>query len=133
MANGTEGENSMMTSELGKLYLDGEIIVRQGETGDCMYVIQSGQVEVIREKEGEEVRLAILGGGNFFGEMAILEREVRSTTVRAMGNVIALTVDKKTFLRRVHQDPSLAMNIVQKMSQRIRELSHEVVRLKARS
>ncbi|MBI3950947.1 MAG: cyclic nucleotide-binding domain-containing protein [Acidobacteria bacterium] len=122
----------MEASALGKIYRDGEIIVRQGEIGDCMYVIQAGQVEVLRENEGKEVRLAVLGEGDFFGEMAIVEREARSATVRALGEVRVLTVDKKTFLRRVHEDPSLAYRIMQKMSKRIRELNTELVRLKTR-
>ena len=120
----------METGALGKVYLDGETIVRQGDVGDCMYVIQAGQVEVLQEKNDKEVRLAVLGEGDFFGEMALFEREARSATVRALGEVRVLTVDKRTFLRMIHEDPSLAFRIVQKMSQRIRELNTEVVRLK---
>jgi len=120
----------METGALGKVYRDGEVIVRQGEAGDCMYVIQTGQVEAILEREGKEVRLAVLGEGNVFGEMALFEREARSATVRALGEVRVLTIDKRTFLRRVHEDPSLAFRILQKMSHRIRELDTELVRLK---
>jgi CRP-like cAMP-binding protein len=118
------------TGALGKVYQEGEVIVRQGEVGDCMYVIQEGQVEVMLEKDGEEVRLAVRGEGEFFGEMAIFEREVRMATVRALGQARVLTIDKKNFLRRIHEDPSLAYRIVQTMSRRIRELSAEVAQLK---
>ena len=120
----------MEKSSLGKVYHDGEVIVRQGEAGDCMYVIQEGQVEVLQEKEGKEVRLAVLGEGDMFGEMALFERENRSATVRALGSVRALTVDKKLFLRKVHEDPSVVFRILQKMSYRIRELDAEVLRMK---
>jgi CRP/FNR family transcriptional regulator len=112
------------------VYQDGEAIVTQGETGDCMYVIQEGQVEVVRDEGDEEVRLMTLDPGEFFGEMAIVERTVRMATVRALGQARVLTVDKKSFLRRVHEDPSLAYRIVQTMSRRIRELAEEVARLK---
>jgi CRP-like cAMP-binding protein len=115
---------------LGKVYGDGEVIIRQGESGDCMYEIQDGQVEVIQEKDGKEVRLAVLDKGDFFGEMAIFDREVRSATVRAMGEVRALTIDKRTFLRRITEDPSIAFRIVERMSRRIRKLDAETVRLK---
>ena len=123
----------METSSLGKTYRDGDAIVREGESGDCMYVVQKGQVEVLRGTEGKEVRLAVLGEGEVFGEMALFEREPRSATVRALGDARALTVDKRTFLRQVHEDPSLAFRILQKMSHRIRELNAELVRLKAES
>lgn len=123
----------METGALGKLYHDGEAIVREGETGDCMYVVQAGQVEVLQGNENNEVRLAVLKEGDFFGEMAIFEREVRSATVRAIGEVRVLTVEKKNFLRRIHEDPSLAYHIVQTMSHRIRELNAELVRMKTRA
>jgi CRP/FNR family cyclic AMP-dependent transcriptional regulator len=116
---------------LGKVYSDGDIIVRQGEAGNCMYEILEGTVEVLREKNGQEVCLAVLSKGDFFGEMAIFEREARSATVRAMGVVRAMTIDKKTLMRRISQDPSLAFRIVEKMANRIRELDVEIERLKA--
>jgi CRP-like cAMP-binding protein len=116
---------------LGKVYKEGDVIVRQGESGDCMYEILEGTVEVLREKNGQEVCLAVLSKGDFFGEMAIFEREVRSATVRAMGEVRAITIDKKTLLRRISEDPSLAFRIVEKMANRIRELDVEIERLKA--
>jgi CRP/FNR family transcriptional regulator len=118
------------TGSLGKVYQDGEAIVRQGEVGDCMYVIQEGQVEVMAEKDDKEVRLMVLDTGELFGEMAIVEHEVRMATVRALGQVRVLTIDQKNFLRRIHEDPSLAWRIVQTMSRRIRELATEVARLK---
>jgi CRP-like cAMP-binding protein len=118
------------TGTLGRVYQDGEAIVRQGEAGDCMYVIQEGQVEVVVEEDDKEVRLMVLDTGELFGEMAIVERQVRMATVRALGQTRVLTIDQKNFLRRIHEDPSLAWNVVQTMSRRIRELAEEVARLK---
>jgi CRP/FNR family cyclic AMP-dependent transcriptional regulator len=117
------------TGSLGKSYQDGEVIIRQGEVGGDMYVIQSGRVVVLLEKDGKEVQLAIREEGDFLGEMALFDRDVRSATVRALGPVRVLTVDKKNLLRRIHDDPSLAFRIIEKMSRRIRELDVEVARL----
>ncbi|MGD8998711.1 MAG: cyclic nucleotide-binding domain-containing protein [Anaerolineae bacterium] len=119
----------MDAGALGKVYQDGQVIIHQGEVGDAMYVIQEGQVEVIIEQDGEEVRLAVRGEGDFFGEMAIFDREVRSATIRALGPVRVLTVDRRNFLRRIQADSSLAFRIVETMSRRIRELDNEVARL----
>jgi len=120
----------MKTSELGKNFNDGEAIIRQGDAGDVMYEILAGQVEVRQEREGEEVRLAVLDKGDFFGEMAIFEREKRSATVRAQGEVRVLTIDKKILLRRISEDPSLALRILERMSHRIREMNNELVRMR---
>jgi CRP-like cAMP-binding protein len=61
--------------------------------------------------------------------MALFEKDVRSATVRPLGEVRLLTVDKKMFLRKIHEDPSLAFRIMQKMSHRIRDLNNELMRL----
>jgi CRP-like cAMP-binding protein len=117
----------MSGEEIGKVYADGEVVVRQGETGDCMYSVQDGRLEVVAAHHGRgETRLAVLERGDTFGEMAIFEKEVRSATVRALGPARVLTIDKRTFLRRVQEDPSLAFNLVRMMSQRIRSLTSQV-------
>jgi CRP-like cAMP-binding protein len=118
---------------LGTVYENGDVIVRQGELGDCMYVVQSGEVEVVQATNGGEHRLAILGTGDFFGEMAVFEKEVRSATVRAHGEARALKVDKRTLLRRIKEDPLLAVNLLQTMSQRIRDLNAHLAALQGGS
>lgn len=120
----------MTTAELGRIYQDGEIVFRQGDVGDCLYVVQDGEVEIIDESGGSETLLRVAGRNELFGEMAVFERERRSATIRARGQARILTIDKKNFLRRINEDPSLAFNIVQTMSRRVRELSAEVVRLR---
>ena len=113
----------MREGALGKEYFGGEPIVQQGEIGDCMFVVQSGQVEVVQKVDEGEQRLAVLDTGDFFGEMALFEREVRSATVRALSDARVLKVDKKTLLRRIKEDPLLAVNLLQTMSHRIRDLN----------
>ena len=116
----------MEAGALGKVYSHGEIIFRQGEKGDSMYVVQDGYVEVVKEIDGMDSRLAVLGQGDFFGEMAIFENSARSATVRALGTTRVLTVDKRNFLRRIHEDPSLAYHLVQVMAGRMRKLGEQV-------
>jgi len=120
----------MNLGALGKVYQNGETIIRKGENGDCMYVVQEGCVEVVTNTDNQEVRLAILGKNEFFGEMAIFEHESRSATVRALGPARILTVDHKCFLRRIHEDPSLAYRMMEVMSNRVRNLTGEVAQLK---
>ena len=121
----------MVRGSLGKIYQDGEDIITQGKTGDSMYVVQSGRVEVVQESlKGGEQHLAFLEAGNFFGEMAVFEKEVRSATVRASGEARVLKIDKKTLLRRIREDPLLAVNLLKTMSHRIRDLNNEIARHK---
>lgn len=106
---------------LGTTYRDGDAIVTQDEPGDCMYVIQAGRVEVIRVTAGRERRVAVLSPGSFFGEMAIFEQEARAMTIRALGEARVLRIDKKTLLRRINEDPLLAVNLLKTLSARLRE------------
>ena len=115
-----------MRGALGKQYRDGETIIRQGDIGDCMYVVQSGRVEVVQSSEHGRQHLAFLESGDFFGEMSVFEKEVRSATVQSSGEARVLKVDKKTLLRRIREDPLLAVNLLQTMSHRIRDLNAEV-------
>jgi CRP-like cAMP-binding protein len=118
----------MTKGELGKVYASGEYIIRQGEKGDCMYVVQAGTLEVTREENGREVRIGVMKSGEIFGEMSIFEHEMRSATVRALDDARVLTVDKRTFLGRIQDDPALAFNLVRIMSGRIRMLTRELAR-----
>jgi CRP-like cAMP-binding protein len=120
----------MSKGALGKVYQDGEIIVRQGDSGDRLFVIQEGQVEILVEQKGREILLRVLGPNELIGEMAIFEREVRSATARAKGTARILTLDKKNFLQRISEDPSLAFRIIETMSRRIRDLSQQIAKLK---
>ena len=115
-----------MRGALGRNYRDSEIIIQQGEMGDCMYVVQSGRVEVVQSSEYGEQHLAFLESGDFFGEMSVFEKAVRSATVKSTGEARVLKVDKKTLLRRIREDPLLAVNLLQTMSHRIRDLDEEL-------
>ena len=123
----------MMQGLLGREYAGGEVVCQQGEPGDWMFVVQSGELEVLRTEGEEEVAVGVLGPGDVFGEMAIFDRQPRSATVRTKGEARVLTLDKRAFLRQVHEDPSMAFRILQKMSSRIRSLNDELSQLKRQS
>ncbi len=121
----------MDSSTLGKPFLGGQLIVREGESGDCMYVIQSGEVEVVKKCDGKEITIGIRKEGDFFGEGALFVQAIRDASVRARGPVRVLTIDKKNLLRRLQADPSLAFRLIETMSHRIQELSDGVTFLAA--
>lgn len=121
----------MASGDLGKVYNDGALIIRQGDVGSAMYVIQDGEVEVTRLHNGHEVRLAILGQGDIFGELSLLGNSKRSATVRALGDVRVVTVDKNIFLRRIQEDLTLAFKIFQTMTARLDHMNAELSVLKS--
>ncbi len=119
----------MRTNKLGRPYRDWEIVKHKGDEGTCLFVIQEGKVEVFDENGNGEVKIAELGSGEFFGEMGLFEKDVRSCTVRSSGNAKILTIDKKNFYKTIQKDPTLAYRLLQKMSSRLRELNKKVTQV----
>ena len=117
------------TGAMGRKYADGEVIYHQGDRSDCMFVVQRGEVEMIQRKGDNEFRIALLNDGDLFGEMALFDEERRPATVRAVGEAWVYTLEKGNLLRRIHEDPSLAFRMIQKMSGRIQDLEASLIRM----
>jgi NADH dehydrogenase len=77
-----------------EMYEAGQVIVRQGDVGTAMYIVRSGEVEVVREADGTTEVLARLGPGSHFGEVAVLRDVRRTATVRAAGPVEVLRLSR---------------------------------------
>jgi len=122
-----------MSATFGRLYTNGEIIIKQGTVGDCLYIIQEGRVEVIDETGGHEIKVAELGDKEFFGEMGLFEKDVRSATVKAIGDTKVLTIDRLNFIATIQKDPSLAFRLLENMSRRLRQTTKELGALKQNS
>jgi SulP family sulfate permease len=109
----------------------GEIIFKEGEPGDGVYFILSGYVSVFTG--GRALRLATFAEGVFFGEMAILEDQPRSATVRSETDTNLLFMDKNDFLHLTGSEPILAAHmlhmIARELSNRLRMTSAEVMAL----
>jgi len=113
----------------------GATIFEEGELGDSVYVIASGEVEILRrDATGAPHRLAVLGPREFFGEMSLIDKEYRSATVRAKTDceLLHLTAENLTAFRKQHRDgfTFVIINIARMLSARLREAN---TRLAARS
>ena len=103
-------------------YKPGATIVEQGRTGNGLYVVMSGRVEVVEGLYTENPRrLATLGEGEFFGEMALLEEKPRSATVRALQETTCVGMDRWLFIAQLRRDPEIAILMLQAMARRLRE------------
>jgi PAS domain-containing protein len=114
------GDAKMPDGELGKVFADGEVIFRQGEAADCLYIIQSGHVLIYQEKDGEEVLLAELGEGDSFGDMGVFMGPIRTESARSLGGARIITADYRFVLKKFRDDPSYAFQIIEKMARRDR-------------
>ncbi len=107
---------------LGTTYKDGDVIVKEGAESRVMYVVQSGNVKVVKKSGDLEAVLAVLNEGDMFGEMSLLDAKPRSATVKALGDARVLAIDHEMFLKRVRVDPALALRVLRQMGHRIRTL-----------
>ena len=110
-------------------YPAGEIVIREGESGETMFLIIKGEVSVIKgggEKGEREIELARIGTGDYFGEMALFEDAVRSATIRTAEDARFLVLHKQEFTEIVREYPQIALHICKALSGRIRELHEKV-------
>lgn len=121
----------MRIGELGKTYHRGEIIFKEGDKGDVMYVIQEGSVRISRQNGAEEVQIAVLGPGEILGEMALFDLHTRSATATVEAEARILTIDKQKLFATISREPTLAFNIIETLSRRIRKLNEELRMLTA--
>jgi CRP-like cAMP-binding protein len=112
--------------ESEKVVADGEYVMREGDIGADMFVIQSGQVTISKRMAGRDVVLATLGKGEFFGEMSLLESLPRDADARAVGEVRLLVLRPGGLLVRIRRDPTFAIEMLHRLSGRIRTLNAEL-------
>jgi len=130
---GLEGEELAALAEitLEKEFKPGEIIFEEGQHAHHLYVIVEGKVEVFRRVDSTEQPLSVLGGREFFGEMAILDDEPRSASIRAIEPTLVLKVDRENFAELIHERPQIAFSIFKILTHRLRQKNMEADNLPA--
>ncbi len=120
----------------------GEVIIREGDPGDSLFIMQSGEVEITKQltlvldedtpKERVFIRLNA-ENGVYFGEMGLLENETRSATVTALTDCSLLELHQKDFLDLIERNPAmgvkLLLRLAQVLSRHLRKTNQDVVKL----
>lgn len=104
------------------LYAPGEVVFQEGEAGRQMFIIEDGQVEIFRAAPTGPRRTGVLGAGDFFGEMSVIDDLPRGASARAKTETRLLAIDHATLDRMLRQYPEVAIRMLRKMSARLREL-----------
>lgn len=102
----------------------GELIVEEGRTGNGLFIIISGEVEVIKGLETANPQTIVnLGPGEPFGEMSLLGEWPRSASVRALSHTVCLGMDRWVFLDHLNKEPAIAIRMLQILAQRLADLN----------
>ena len=105
-----------------------EFIFKQGDPGDLMYLVQDGEVEVLQDLGGHENQVAVLERGDFFGEMAVLEEEPRTHSVRALSTAKLIKIDRTGFQSMLTRNAEIAVRMIRKLSLRLMSAEDMLVR-----
>ena len=123
---GTKGPS---VNETSATYSAGEAIFHQGDLGTEMYIIQEGEVHIIKNLAAGSHILSRLEKGDFFGEMAVLESLPRSADAIAMTDVKAVVINGTRFDEMLRKNPEIAVRIIRKYSKRLRDANTLLERL----
>jgi CRP-like cAMP-binding protein len=104
----------------------GSVLFEEGQPGDYMYVVQSGEVEIRRQVGETERVLAVLVPGDFLGEMAILNARPRSATAVVKTNARLLVIEGKTFEAMLRARPEIALRIIKALAMRLENANQQV-------
>ena len=103
-----------------------QTIVEEGLAGDYMYVIRDGQVKVTKlSGDGREKILGLLGPGDFFGEMSLLDNSERSASVKSLTETRIMALSRSDFLKELRNNPDLAMAVIQELTRRVRQMDEQ--------
>jgi CRP-like cAMP-binding protein len=107
----------------------GEIVFREGDTGDTCYVVRDGRFRAVREHtDGRSITLATFGPGDIFGELAMFDDERRSATVEALDDAEALAILGGDMRRLLRTHPDIAVKLLGAVTRRLRETNERLAR-----
>jgi CRP-like cAMP-binding protein len=108
----------------------GEVIVRQGDPADAVYIITEGEAEVLLTgDEGREIPINTMGRNTLFGEIAVLCQGRRTTTVKAKERVVTFKISSRLFLDLVRTSPEIGMQVMTVLAQRLEHTTHMLQQL----
>ena len=105
----------------------GDILFRRGDVSDCVMLVSTGEIEIIREIGAAIVVLGHVRDGEWLGEMAVIENRNRSATARAVTDGEVETLTGQKFLEWVSSDAPMARDLIQRLSVRLREVEDKIV------
>lgn len=127
----TEEVAALADVALEQDYQEGEVIFEQGQAPHHLYVIIQGRVEVLRKMDSTEHCVAVLGERECFGEMALLDDQPRSATIRAAARTSALKIDRESFRELLLERPQISLALIKMLCSRLRHSGYDTVNLSA--
>lgn len=123
------GAEETLFQRFGKEFAKGTVLFQEGEPGKDMFVLQSGRISISKKVRDVEKILAMLGPGEFFGEMAIISNKPRNATATVMEDAKLLVIDPKTFEAMIRGNAEIAVRMIKKLAERLSEADSQIENL----
>jgi CRP-like cAMP-binding protein len=123
------GAEETLFQRFGKEFPKGTVLFNEGEPGKDMFVLQSGKISISKKVRDVEKVLAVLGPGEFFGEMAIISNKPRNATATVTEDAKLLVIDPKTFEAMIRGNAEIAVRMIKKLAERLSEADAQIENL----
>ncbi len=118
-----------LLNRFGRDFPAGQVLFNDGDSGREMYIVQSGRVRISKSSRGVEKTLIVLGAGEFFGEMSILNNQPRSATATIEETAKLLVIEPRVFEAMVKGNAEIAVRIIKKLAARLQEADEQIENL----
>jgi CRP/FNR family transcriptional regulator, cyclic AMP receptor protein len=125
-STGSMSAEDALFQRFGKEFPKSTVLFREGEAGKEMYVLQAGQVLITKKVRDTEKTLAVLGPGEFFGEMALISNKPRNATATVAEAARLLVIDPKTFEGMIRGNAEIAVRMIKKLAERLSEADAQI-------
>lgn len=116
--------------KFGKKFPPEAFLMREGDKGNTLFIISVGKVAIIKNTPAGEKILAVLGAGNFFGEMAIMGlQDRRAASAKTVAETTVLELNKEAFEALIRRSPDIAFNVIRTLTERVRDANGRVAAL----
>lgn len=116
-------------TKYGRTFAAGEKIFAEGEIGAEMFIIQTGRVRISKKSQDVEKTLVVLEDGDFFGEMAVIDKGPRSATATAVDEVKCIVLNEELFEQQMQNNARIVKKILKNMSARLRDANKQIENL----
>src|SRR3954470_6370727 len=123
------GAEEALFQRFGREFPRGTTLFREGDAGKEMFVLQAGKVAISKKVRDVEKVLAMLGPGEFFGEMAIISNKPRNATATVAEDAKVLVIDPKTFEGMIRGNSEIAVRMIKKLAERLSEADAQIENL----
>ena len=125
-----ESVSRLTTAARRRTYRRGEVVFHQGDPGDALHFLVDGRVKIVLDAEsGDEAVIAILGPGDCFGELSLIDGEPRSATVEALEPVQTVSLARSDFITFLHQNPAALDRLLGSLASMVRRANEGVADL----